>query len=223
MERLGVHGMEQCPRRPRSSRRETIRRNTRDHLGALRVADRTYPPVMSGSGPADITATLLAHRQVFKAFLVARVGNEADAEDLLQNGLVKALQRADEINDGQKAVAWFYQVLRNVIIDHVRSRGAAARREDAWATEAVAETVDPETERQICACFEKLLPALKPAHAELLRRVELHGEPVAEAASALGITANNASVSLHRAKAELRRRLVDFCGDCACLDNCECE
>jgi RNA polymerase sigma-70 factor (ECF subfamily) len=178
---------------------------------------------MSASGPADITATLLAHRQVFKAFLVSRVGNEADAEDLLQNGLVKALQRAEEIKDGQKAVAWFYQVLRNVIIDHVRSRGAAARRDDAWASEAGVESVDSETERQICACFEKLLPALKPAHAELLRRVELHGEPVAQAATGLGITANNASVSLHRARAELRRRLVDFCGDCACLDNCECE
>lgn len=68
-----------------------------------------------------------------------------------------------------------------------------------------------------------MLPTLKPMHAELLRRVELQGEPVAGAAAALGITANNASVTLHRARAELRTKLVDFCGDCQCLDNCECE
>jgi RNA polymerase sigma factor (sigma-70 family) len=133
------------------------------------------------------------------------------------------LQRADEVKDGEKAVAWFYRVLRNVVIDHVRSRNAAAQRDDAWAASSVALADDPETERHICACFEKLLPALKPAHAELLRRVELRGESVSAAASALGMTPNNASVTLHRARGELRTKLTDFCGDCACLDDCGCE
>jgi RNA polymerase sigma factor (sigma-70 family) len=175
------------------------------------------------SHPAEVTATLLAHRQVFKAFLVSRVGNDADAEDLLQNGLVKALQRAGEIKDHEKVVAWFYQVLRNVLVDHVRSRTAAVRRDEAWTRDTVTLTDDTEAERHICACFEKMLPALKPAHAELLRRVELQGEPVAQAAGALGMTANNASVSLHRARAALREKLLDFCGDCACLDDCGCD
>src|SRR5688572_1970157 len=89
---------------------------------------------MSDSVPANATATLLAQRQVFKAFLAARVGNDADAEDLLQNGLIKALQRADDIKDSEKAVAWFYQVLRNALIDHVRSRRASMQRDDAWAS-----------------------------------------------------------------------------------------
>ena len=171
----------------------------------------------------DITSALLAQRHVFKSFLTSRVGNEADAEDLLQNGLVKALERADEIKDGDKAVAWFYRVLRNVIVDHARSRQAATRRDDAWASDTITLADDAETERQLCGCFEKLLPALKPAHAELLRRVELQNEPVAHAARALGMTPNNASVTLHRARAELRTKLMDFCGDCACLGACDCE
>jgi RNA polymerase sigma-70 factor (ECF subfamily) len=171
----------------------------------------------------DITDRLLPHRSAFKAFLASRIGNDADAEDLLQNGLVKALTRADEVQDGEKAVAWFYQILRNVIVDHLRSRGAAARRDDRWASEAGALAEDAEADRQICACFERLLPAMKPTHAELIRRVELQGEAVAQAAAALGMTANNASVTLHRARAELRTKLVDFCGDCRCLQNCECD
>lgn len=178
---------------------------------------------MSSSRSGDVTAALLAHRHQFKAFLTSRVGNAADAEDLLQNGLVKALQRATEVKDGEKAVAWFYQLLRNVVVDHARSRNAAARRDDAWAADTLTLTDDREAQRQICGCFEKLLPSLKPMHAELLRRVELQEEPVAKAASALGITANNASVTLHRARAELRTKLMDFCGSCACLDQCECE
>lgn len=178
---------------------------------------------MPQSDPASVTGTLLAHRHAFKAFLASRVGNEADAEDLLQNGLLKAMERSGEIKDGEKAVAWFYQLLRNVLIDHVRSRNATARREEAWASSTLTLADDPEAERHICACFEKMLPALKPAQAELIRRVELNGEPVGQVALALGMSANNASVTLHRARAELRSRLMDFCGDCACLDYCECE
>lgn len=178
---------------------------------------------MAESLSDDVAAKLLAHRHVFKSFVASRVGNEADAEDLLQNGLVKALARADEVKDGEKAVAWFYQLLRNVIIDHGRSRIAAAKREEAWAVEAATLRDDVEAERHICACFEKMLPTLKPNHAALLKRVELEGQPVARAAAELGMTPNNASVTLHRARAELRAKLVDFCADCPCLDNCECE
>lgn len=186
----------------------------------LRTMVASMPNPASAS---DITAKLLAHRNVFKAFLAARVGNAADAEDLLQNGLVKALSRADEVKDGEKAVAWFYQILRNVIIDHVRSRKAAAKRDDQWAADAATLTEDAEAERQICGCFERLLPTLKPAHAELIRRVELQGEPVARAAAALGMTANHASVTLHRARGELRAKLLTFCADCRCLTVCECD
>jgi RNA polymerase sigma-70 factor (ECF subfamily) len=172
---------------------------------------------------SDVTARLLAHRSAFKAFLTSRVGNEADAEDLLQNGLVKALSRAGELKDSEKAVAWFYQLLRNVVVDHRRSRQAAAERDHRWAEDAATLADDAEAERQICACFEQLLPTLKPAHAELIRRVELEGEAVAQAAGELGMTSNNASVTLHRARAELRTKLMSFCNDCQCLRGCECD
>lgn len=178
---------------------------------------------MSQSEFVGVPAALLAQRHVFKAFLTSRVGNAADAEDVLQNGLVTALKKGPEIQNGERAVAWFYQVLRNAVIDHHRSRSAAARRDDAWASNTMALLDEVEAKRQICACFEKMLPTLKPMQAELIRRVELEGEAVAQVASALGLSANNASVMLHRARSELRVRLTDFCGDCACLDYCECE
>lgn len=180
---------------------------------------------MSQPSSPEVASALLAHRSAFKAFLVSRVGNSADAEDLLQNGLIKAIQRADELKDGEKSVAWFYQILRNVIIDHARSRGAARKRDDAWATDTVTLADDADAERVLCGCFEHLLPSLKPTHAELLRRVDLEGRPVAATAIALGMTANNASVTLHRARAELRKKLQEFCGSCAegaCLD-CDCD
>jgi len=179
---------------------------------------------MSQPNSPDVATALLAHRHAFKAFLVSRVGSEAEAEDLLQNGLIKALQRADDLRAEEKSVAWFYQILRNVIVDHARSRRATLRREQAWVSDTVTLADDADAERALCGCFENLLPSLKPTHAELLRRVDLQDQSVSEAAKALQMTANNASVTLHRARAELRKKLQEFCASCAdgaCLD-CDC-
>ncbi|MBI5424791.1 MAG: sigma-70 family RNA polymerase sigma factor [Opitutae bacterium] len=181
--------------------------------------------------PRDATPlaqALHAHRGAFKAFLAARVGSEAEAEDILQHGLAKAVQRAREIRDDEKAVAWFYQLLRHALVDHYRARGAARRRDEALGTliTALGDDVAPAAvvEKQLCTCLGGVVGTLKPLQAELLRRVDLDGEPVQDAARALKISANHASVTLHRARKELRARLEAFCGDCAdgaCLD-CDC-
>jgi RNA polymerase sigma factor (sigma-70 family) len=167
-------------------------------------------------------------REAFKAFLTARVGSVADAEDILQKGLLKAVQQADEVRDETKLTAWFYQLLRHAIIDHHRSRGARQRRDDVLATLAQAlgsaEGGPSSWEAQLCRCLGSVVATLKPQQAQLLRRVDLDGESVQAAARALGIPPNRASVTLHRARKELRARLETFCGACArgaCLD-CDC-
>ena len=73
----------------------------------------------------QLAAELNVHRNAFKAFLTARVGSEAEAEDILQNGLLKALQRADDLQDDSKLTAWFYQVLRNAVVSPFTRRSSS--------------------------------------------------------------------------------------------------
>lgn len=172
--------------------------------------------------PTRSIDALIAQRSRFRAFLVSRLGNEADADDVLQNGLLKAMRSAGDLDDTEKLTAWFYRLLRNALIDHVRSRSASVRRDEAWMKDVG--SGDADAEKSACACFAGLLADLKPRDAELLRRVELNNEAVTEVARALGLSSGAASVALHRARATLRRKLEDFCGDCAkgaCLD-CDC-
>lgn len=183
---------------------------------------------MSTRRHEHLIAALHTQRGAFKAFLAARVGSEAEAEDILQNGLVKALQRAGELRDDEKLTAWFYQLLRHAVTDHYRSRGAARRRDDALGTLVTALEEDVATARafeaKLCTCLGGVVDTLKPVQADLLRRVDLNGESVQDAARVLGLTPNNASVTLHRARKDLKSRLEVFCGDCAdgaCLD-CDC-
>lgn len=207
------------------------RRNTALPTRFATAAQPSHAMSDSAAVPArtkELISVLNAQRAAFRSFLAARVGNDAEAEDLLQNGLVKALQRTGEVRDSEKMIPWFYQLLRNTIIDHYRSAGAARRRHDALGTlvSALEEDVATSTtfEAKICTCMDALVKTLPPAQAALLRRVDLDGVAVQDAARELGLTPNNASVTLHRARRNLKAKLEQFCGDCAagaCLD-CDC-
>ena len=171
--------------------------------------------------------TLLARRAEFRGWIATRLGgNHADAEDVLQHGLTKALASAHTLRDDDRLVPWFYQLLRHALIDHVRARRAATQREERWTRESHAVARDnAEAERILCRCIDPLLAALPADQAELIRRAELNNEPIKQIAASLGLTPNAVSVALHRARAALRTKLISFCGDCAsgaCLD-CDCE
>jgi len=168
---------------------------------------------------------LVENQRRFLAFLQKRVGNRTDAEEILQEAFAKGLTRAGEIRDAESAVAWFYRLLRNAVADHWRSRAAAEKGRTALARELSAEVPrDPETEGEICRCFEPLLPTLKPEYAEMLRKVDLEGRRPVDVAAEQGVTPNAAMVKLHRARRALRVRLEQACRTCAthgCLD-CTC-
>lgn len=183
-------------------------------------------------GPINGTAikTYLDNRSAFKGFLRRRLGSEAEAEDLLQQGLLKAIRNADGWADAESATAWFYRILRNTLIDHYRSRAAEGRKNDALLREMVAtgedshSAPDSELRGEICACLNRLLPALKPEYADLVKRIDLDGEAPAVVADKHGITYNNLMVRLHRARQALRKSLEHSCGACTkhgCLD-CTC-
>jgi RNA polymerase sigma factor (sigma-70 family) len=179
------------------------------------------------STPDEVARVLLDNRARFLGFLERRVGSRDVAEDLLQEALVRGLDRARSLRDQESAVAWFYRLLRNALTDHYRRRGAERRALERLAAEPLATEPPPDEEllHTVCACVASLLDTLKPEYAAILRRVELEGLPVGAFAAQAGITPNNAAVRVHRAREALRRQLQRCCQTCAahsCVD-CDCE
>jgi RNA polymerase sigma-70 factor (ECF subfamily) len=174
--------------------------------------------------PAGAAGRLLAeHHGRFLAFLKHRVDSNAVAEDILQDAYTKSLEKLDQVRDDDSVVAWFYRLLRNAVIDHYRTGGAEKKAKAALALEAEA-SFEPELRARICTCVSDVLPTLKPEYADIVGAVELGERSIAEVAAERGLTANNATVRLHRARSALRRRLVEMCGTCSthgCLD-CTC-
>jgi len=175
---------------------------------------------------SGVVTTLVENHRRFLAFLRPRVRTTEDAEEILQAAFVKAVEKQDSLRSEETAVAWFYRLLRNALVDYYRRNDVARR-----AVETIADTLpealvsEPELERTVCKCVGDLVGTLKPEYAELIRRVDLEGAGVPQVAAALHITPNNAGVRLHRARAVLKTRLEQSCGTCAthgCFD-CTCK
>jgi RNA polymerase sigma-70 factor (ECF subfamily) len=175
------------------------------------------------SGGERLERILLAHHGKFLGFLERRLGTRVDAEEVLQAGYARALEKGVPDDDDEGVVTWFYRLLRNALVDRARRRDTERRSSERLAREP--EDVEvPELREAVCACMHDLLPAMKPEYAEIVRAVDLEEGALSEAAAAGGITLNNATVRLHRARKALKRQLLRTCGACAahgCLE-CHC-
>src|SRR6476620_4778266 len=138
--------------------------------------------------PAAIQRLVDHHRQ-FLAFLQTRVESRAAAEDILQSAFVKGLERGAEVRDEESAVAWFYRVLRNAVIDHYRHRAASGRAYEGWGKEFVTQAApEAELRQEICQCVSSLLETLKPDYQAALRIIDLEEGSLNDLAKQAGIT-----------------------------------
>ena len=173
----------------------------------------------------DLAGHLVGSHRQFLAFIERRVGDRAVAEDILQDAFVRSIEKGDDVRDDTSAVAWFYRMLRNSVIDHYRRTGARNRALESFANE-LKDAVEPPPEivDDICGCVRELATSLKPEYAAAIQRVDIDELPVNQFAAEAGITASNAGVRLSRAREALRKQVKASCGTCAehgCVE-CHC-
>jgi RNA polymerase sigma factor (sigma-70 family) len=166
---------------------------------------------------------ILKNLQVFVAFARKRLGDHHLAEDVVQDSLVKALEADRHPETEEETTIWFYRILRRSIIDVYRKQGARSRALERFEKE-LPEFPNEEEERELCKCFGRLMPLVPEQYRELLERVDLQGNELGEVAATMGVTRNNLTVRLHRARKHLRKALTQNCGACSvhgCVD-CSC-
>ncbi|WP_201153750.1 sigma-70 family RNA polymerase sigma factor [Rhodothalassium salexigens] len=164
------------------------------------------------------TALVEAHRDIYR-FLCRRLGDEQDARDVLQAFSLRVLTRYGELRDTDRLRGWMSRILHTVLTDHYRAGQRRGRLHDRLAAEPGADdraepAPDDALDGAVCACLYTLLPTLRPAEADLIRRLDLLEEPRAAVAADLGITPAALRVRLHRARQALRTRLEQSCLTC---------
>lgn len=170
-----------------------------------------------------LAAQLMPHQEMFVAFARKRVADPELAADAVQDSLLKAIKSNGQLRDGESVVPWFYRILRRTILDLYRRR-AVRQRVLVEMPEEFEAVASEEEKASLCGCLRRLLPTLKPEYAHVIEAVDLGEGSVESIADELGVSRNNLNVRLHRARAQLRERLVQTCRLCAthgCLD-CHC-
>jgi RNA polymerase sigma factor (sigma-70 family) len=176
--------------------------------------------------PEEPLDQLIAQRKRFLAFVQRRVSDYELAEDILQSAYLRAFEHRDEFQPGESAMAWFYRLLRNAVIDNYRRHASKEKALEAWTREL--ETSSPsssEVLNEVCECLSGLLEGLKPEYSEILRAVDVGEQRVQDFAEQRRLSVSNAGVRIHRARAALRKQLLRVCSTCAehgCL-NCTCK
>jgi len=182
-------------------------------------------PVASAIEEAVIASLLEGHRE-FLSFVSRRSRNLADAEDILQEFYFKAIRSSRTIKERGALKGWLAQVLRRTITDYYRR--ASVRRTALLRlqlAEGLVVKVDDDAERAVCSCLYRILPTMRSDDAQLIWQVDLLSQPRSKVAKALGISANNLGVRLHRARRALHSALMRFCTTCPTHGflNCACE
>lgn len=134
---------------------------------------------------------------------LARRTDPATADDALGDVLLVCWRRLDDVPDAP--LPWVYVVARQCLANAVRSSRRQARLASRIATvdpPAAAVPEPPDDER-----VHRVLAAMRPADAELLRLWAWEQLDHAEIAAVLDITPNAASIRLHRARQKFKDAL----------------
>lgn len=146
-------------------------------------------------------------------FIGRRVTNTADAEDVLQETLVKIHRNLDRLAAGSNIYAWVYQVTRNAIVDYHRkqqtnvSLDSADNLPEDFAATATARDVLGE----IADCLRPMVAQLPAGYREALVLADLEGVTQAEIATRLGLSLSGAKSRVQRAREQLKKILFECC------------
>jgi RNA polymerase sigma-70 factor (ECF subfamily) len=149
---------------------------------------------------------LHAHISSLRRYAFVLCRNTADADDLVQESLVKAIAAADTYKAGKDLRAWLFSILHNTFVSHKRQfarRARAARFLDATLLEA---GVPPVQEKHVEAQHTlNMLSRLTPEQQSVLVLIAVEGLSYAEAAEALDVPIGTLMSRLARGREELRR------------------
>jgi RNA polymerase sigma-70 factor (ECF subfamily) len=144
-----------------------------------------------------------------RRFARALARDPADADDLLQVALERALKARGQWMPGTRLDSWMMRIVRNCWIDEMRGR---ARRARTFLPEEEGASVGADTHREIEARIElhavdKAMNALSPDQREAIALVLVEGLAYREAADLLDIPIGTLTSRLTRGRQALVQML----------------
>jgi RNA polymerase sigma-70 factor (ECF subfamily) len=153
-----------------------------------------------------LRAALIEHRAALLRYLIARRVPPDEAEDIVQDLVVKLADHAS--GPVAEPRAYLYRMAENLLLDRIRSAGRRRGREQAWVAAQAGASLDaddrPSPEqaliaRERLAVVAAALAALPERTNFVFRRYRIDGMPQREIAGELGISLSAVEKHLQKA------------------------
>ena len=155
-----------------------------------------------------IEAIWSEYRAALKLFLHAKVSNEADVEDLLQDILIKTYDNLDAIKAQKSIKSWLFQIANNTIIDYYRKKGRAHA---VTSAALLPHEESPQSTIDLSNCISPFINALPDEHASLLTAIDLNNQSQKQYAEQLGISYSTLKSRVQKSRGLLKQVFDDCC------------
>lgn len=180
---------------------------------ALLARERRAIERAQGGDLGALEPVLALHAEALFVCILGRVGDRSQAEDLLKDTLVTALEKIDGFAWSNRSIYhWLRQIAINKCIDHHRAVGRrkrlclALRAELQVTEEPAAARLDVEEERQRAReRIDQTLLGLHPRYAEAIKLRLAEERSRTDCAVALGVSVETFDVLLFRAVRAFRK------------------
>lgn len=162
---------------------------------------------MDSSSPFEEQLSTLLPR--LRRFAHALSRNPADADDLTQATIERALRSRGQWQPGTRLDSWSYRIMRNLWIDAARARSRRAAHE-APETEGVDVGTDPRAAMDASVDLQRMMAAmanLPDEQREVVALILIEGFGYREAAEMLGLPIGTVSSRLVRGRTALLRMM----------------
>lgn len=167
---------------------------------------REAPPA-AGSEPAAVRQGLAGLLPDLRAFARFLARDRVQADDLVQDTVVRALAAADQFQPGTNLKAWLFTILRNAFFEQARRR-----RRESQALRAhleAGEAAEPPVSRADISDLQRAIWNLPPLLREALVLVGAQGLSYEEAADVAGAPVGTMKARVSRARARLARAVEE--------------
>jgi RNA polymerase sigma-70 factor (ECF subfamily) len=175
-----------------------------------------------GGDAAAMERLLVRAQEVAYRFSLLVCGHVEDAEDVMQDALLRTYRHVREINDPHAFRTWLYSTVRNACLMKRRRRAGEPARfvsveQGSTSSDGSAAAIDiagparrPD-QQMVDAWIDRrlhaALAALPPAYRAIVVLREIEGLSTKDVATVTGISETNVKTRLHRARVMLRREL----------------
>jgi len=152
--------------------------------------------------PPDHTARLLP---ALRRYALALTRHDADADDLVQEVLLRGHEKRRGFRTGGDFRAWLMSIMHNAFVDGHRRDRARRRREADWvdSREGMGQSAAPEDQLHLAQLREAFF-RLSPEQSEALTLVAIEGLTYAEAARVADVPVGTLISRVARGRAALR-------------------